>query len=206
MGDCNNCILNPVVFFREYLNLNKQECSRKVCWSDWRLTVVPQEMLSGVVVISSKDSVQHQGVSLTMEGTVNLQLSAKSVGVFEAFYNSVKVRAKLSGALPEHVSVWLLCPASRHLYVSCPWLVPEEICIDLTHPREISEECLCLVVLTLLYQTFLLALYTAPVEFHIELRHTWSKELFYYVFIILDRVYILESSPDLFPESHVNSV
>ncbi|XP_062945185.1 vacuolar protein sorting-associated protein 26C isoform X3 [Cynocephalus volans] len=48
------------------------------------------EMLSGVVVISSKDSVQHQGVSLTMEGTVNLQLSTKSVGVFEAFYNSVK--------------------------------------------------------------------------------------------------------------------
>ncbi|XP_060226781.1 vacuolar protein sorting-associated protein 26C isoform X4 [Meriones unguiculatus] len=48
------------------------------------------EMLSGLVVISSKDSVQHQGVSLTMEGTVNLQLSAKSVGVFEAFYNSVK--------------------------------------------------------------------------------------------------------------------
>uniref|UniRef100_A0A674KGN1 Vacuolar protein sorting-associated protein 26C n=3 Tax=Emydidae TaxID=8476 RepID=A0A674KGN1_9SAUR len=31
-----------------------------------------------------------QGVSLTMEGSVNLQLSAKSVGVFEAFYNSVK--------------------------------------------------------------------------------------------------------------------
>ena len=49
-------------------------------------------MLSGVVVISGKDSVQHQGVSLTVEGTVNLQLSAKSVGVFEAFYNSVKVR------------------------------------------------------------------------------------------------------------------
>lgn len=49
-------------------------------------------MLSGVVVICGKDSVQHQGVSLTVEGTVNLQLSAKSVGVFEAFYNSVKVR------------------------------------------------------------------------------------------------------------------
>ena len=49
-------------------------------------------MLSGVVVVSGKDSVQHQGVSLTVEGTVNLQLSAKSVGVFEAFYNSVKVR------------------------------------------------------------------------------------------------------------------
>ncbi|XP_039084733.1 vacuolar protein sorting-associated protein 26C isoform X2 [Hyaena hyaena] len=48
------------------------------------------EVLSGVVVISSKDSIQHQGVSLTVEGSVNLQLSAKSVGVFEAFYNSVK--------------------------------------------------------------------------------------------------------------------
>uniref|UniRef100_A0A8C9K7A8 Vacuolar protein sorting-associated protein 26C n=1 Tax=Panthera tigris altaica TaxID=74533 RepID=A0A8C9K7A8_PANTA len=44
----------------------------------------------GVVVISGKDSIQHQGVSLTVEGSVNLQLSAKSVGVFEAFYNSVK--------------------------------------------------------------------------------------------------------------------
>ncbi|XP_034511541.1 vacuolar protein sorting-associated protein 26C isoform X11 [Ailuropoda melanoleuca] len=49
-----------------------------------------QEVLSGVVVISGKDSIQHQGVSLTVEGSVNLQLSAKSVGVFEAFYNSVK--------------------------------------------------------------------------------------------------------------------
>lgn len=43
-------------------------------------------------MITSKDSVQHQGISLTMEGSVNLQLSAKSVGVFEAFYNSVKVQ------------------------------------------------------------------------------------------------------------------
>ncbi|ERE75753.1 putative Down syndrome critical region protein 3 like protein, partial [Cricetulus griseus] len=59
----------------------------------------PEEMLSGVVVISSKDSVQHQGVSLTMEGTVNLQLSAKSVGVFEAFYNSVKPIQILSSTI-----------------------------------------------------------------------------------------------------------
>ncbi|XP_063298583.1 vacuolar protein sorting-associated protein 26C [Pelobates fuscus] len=48
------------------------------------------ETLSGVVAVMSKDAVQHQGITLTMEGTVNLQLSAKSVGVFEAFYNSVK--------------------------------------------------------------------------------------------------------------------
>ncbi|XP_042190222.1 vacuolar protein sorting-associated protein 26C [Callorhinchus milii] len=48
------------------------------------------ETLSGVVIISSKETVPHQGITLTMEGVVNLQLSAKSVGVFEAFYNSVK--------------------------------------------------------------------------------------------------------------------
>ncbi|XP_072515725.1 vacuolar protein sorting-associated protein 26C isoform X2 [Salminus brasiliensis] len=48
------------------------------------------EVLAGVVVITSKEAVQHQGISLTMEGLVNLQLSSKSVGVFEAFYNSVK--------------------------------------------------------------------------------------------------------------------
>ncbi|KAL2095423.1 hypothetical protein ACEWY4_010142 [Coilia grayii] len=48
------------------------------------------EILAGVVVIVSKEAVQHQGISLTMEGVVNLQLSSKSVGVFEAFYNSVK--------------------------------------------------------------------------------------------------------------------
>ncbi|XP_067253355.1 vacuolar protein sorting-associated protein 26C isoform X2 [Chanodichthys erythropterus] len=48
------------------------------------------ERLTGVLVISSRDALQHQGVSLSLDGLVNLQLSSKSVGVFEAFYNSVK--------------------------------------------------------------------------------------------------------------------
>lgn len=52
---------------------------------------VSQEVVAGVVVIQSKSDIQHQGVTLTMDGTVNLQLSAKSVGLFEAFYNSLKV-------------------------------------------------------------------------------------------------------------------
>lgn len=39
-----------------------------------------------------KEAVQHHGIFLAMEGLVNLQLSSKSVGVFEAFYNSVKVK------------------------------------------------------------------------------------------------------------------
>ncbi|BFZ14327.1 hypothetical protein BsWGS_17366 [Bradybaena similaris] len=48
------------------------------------------EVLAGVVVIQSKSELQHQGITLATEGMVNMQLSAKSVGVFEAFYNSLK--------------------------------------------------------------------------------------------------------------------
>ena len=48
------------------------------------------EMVKGVVVVHSKGDLSHNGLTLTMEGTVTLQLSAKSVGVFEAFYNSLK--------------------------------------------------------------------------------------------------------------------
>lgn len=48
------------------------------------------DMISGVVVVSCKDSFSHQGINLSVEGNVSLQLSAKSVGLFEAFYNSLK--------------------------------------------------------------------------------------------------------------------
>lgn len=48
------------------------------------------DVVKGVVVVSTKSDLSHNGLTLTMEGTVNLQLSAKSVGVFEAFYNSLK--------------------------------------------------------------------------------------------------------------------
>lgn len=47
-------------------------------------------MVSGAIVIESKGSLSHQGIQLVMEGNTTLQLSAKSVGLFEAFYNSLK--------------------------------------------------------------------------------------------------------------------
>uniref|UniRef100_A0A665XAQ9 Vacuolar protein sorting-associated protein 26C n=1 Tax=Echeneis naucrates TaxID=173247 RepID=A0A665XAQ9_ECHNA len=47
-------------------------------------------VVAGVIVLVCKETLQHHGISLSMEGLVNLQLSSKSVGVFEAFYNSVK--------------------------------------------------------------------------------------------------------------------
>ncbi|XP_071807035.1 vacuolar protein sorting-associated protein 26C-like [Asterias amurensis] len=48
------------------------------------------EVLAGLVVVQSKTDVQHQGITLVVDGSVNLQLSSKSVGLFEAFYNSIK--------------------------------------------------------------------------------------------------------------------
>eukprot|EP01132_Coremiostelium_polycephalum_P002257 gene2257-2780_t len=46
--------------------------------------------VSGNIVLNNKEDISHSGVTLTVEGTVQLQLSAKSVGMFEAFYNSLK--------------------------------------------------------------------------------------------------------------------
>lgn len=37
-----------------------------------------------------RGEVVHAGITLFVEGNVSMQLSAKSVGLFEAFYNSVK--------------------------------------------------------------------------------------------------------------------
>lgn len=48
------------------------------------------DLLSGVVQVTSNSEQKHDGISLTLEGLVNLQLSTKNVGIFEAFYNSVK--------------------------------------------------------------------------------------------------------------------
>jgi len=50
----------------------------------------PGDKLEGVIVVSSKGKMSHNGIKLVLDGNVSLQLSAKSVGLFEAFYNSVK--------------------------------------------------------------------------------------------------------------------
>jgi hypothetical protein len=50
----------------------------------------PGDLVSGVVVVSTKGKMSHSGITLLMEGSVQLQLSAKSIGLFEAFYNSIK--------------------------------------------------------------------------------------------------------------------
>ncbi len=50
-------------------------------------------MIAGDIIVNSNGSgqIQHSGIYLTLEGMVNINLSTKNVGVFEAFYNSAKV-------------------------------------------------------------------------------------------------------------------
>mmetsp|Transcript_16814 Transcript_16814/g.25116 ORF Transcript_16814/g.25116 Transcript_16814/m.25116 type:complete len:303 (-) Transcript_16814:36-944(-) len=72
----------------------------------------PGETVSGVVVVKSSNKLSHQGITLTLDGNVQLQLSAKSVGLFDAFYNSLKpiqllksqIQVSSSGRLPAGVT------------------------------------------------------------------------------------------------------
>ena len=48
-------------------------------------------MVSGLVVVTTKSELKHDGINLLMEGILNLQLSAKTAGIIESFVNSSKV-------------------------------------------------------------------------------------------------------------------
>ena len=80
------------------------------------------EKIVGTVVVDGRGEVVHNGISLFIDGTVNMQLSAKSVGLFEAFYNSVKpisligatVEVAKPGKEPVCNVLWV-CTGSCHL-------------------------------------------------------------------------------------------
>ncbi|XP_042877123.1 vacuolar protein sorting-associated protein 26C-like [Penaeus japonicus] len=48
------------------------------------------DIVSGLLVLDSKSEVRHDGISLTMEGVISLQLSPKSAGLIESIVNSSK--------------------------------------------------------------------------------------------------------------------
>ncbi|XP_076376544.1 vacuolar protein sorting-associated protein 26C [Megalopta genalis] len=48
------------------------------------------EVVAGIILLKTNSDVKHDGIFLSMDGSVNLQLSSKNFGIFEAFYNSVK--------------------------------------------------------------------------------------------------------------------
>lgn len=43
-----------------------------------------------MVIVKAPQALSHNGITISVEGTVALQLSARSVGLFEAFYSSLK--------------------------------------------------------------------------------------------------------------------
>jgi len=50
----------------------------------------PNDKVTGNLIVQTKGGFAHSGITIHMTGIVTLQLSAKSVGLFEAFYNSLK--------------------------------------------------------------------------------------------------------------------
>jgi len=50
----------------------------------------PGDKVTGNLIVQTKGGFAHSGITIHMSGAVTLQLSAKSVGLFEAFYNSLK--------------------------------------------------------------------------------------------------------------------
>ncbi|PAA72801.1 hypothetical protein BOX15_Mlig009232g1, partial [Macrostomum lignano] len=63
-------------------------------------TYTDGDTISGYAVIRCKQDCGHNGLTLNLTGTVSMQLSSKNVGVFEAFYNSIKP-IQLTGATLE---------------------------------------------------------------------------------------------------------
>ncbi|KAK1930986.1 Down syndrome critical region protein 3 [Phytophthora citrophthora] len=49
----------------------------------------PHEIVQGQVIISSPKGFSHQGLAMKVEGSARLQLSTKSTGLFDSFYNNV---------------------------------------------------------------------------------------------------------------------
>ena len=49
-----------------------------------------QEVIKGLVQIHCPTDTKHDGIVLTIDGTVNLQLGNKNVGLFDTFSNSIK--------------------------------------------------------------------------------------------------------------------
>ena len=48
------------------------------------------EMVSGVVIVTHNGAMSHSGITMKVEGTIKLQLSARSVGLFKKTLNAVR--------------------------------------------------------------------------------------------------------------------
>jgi hypothetical protein len=92
----------------------------------------PGEKVTGAVVVRTEEgggAMSHNGIQLKAEGAVALQLSARSVGLFEAFYSSLKpvgiftygIEITPSGRVPEGTTEFpfefvLKAPGEQRMY------------------------------------------------------------------------------------------
>ena len=91
--------------------------------------------MSGVVVVVNRDSspAKHAGINVIVEGSVNLQLSARSVGIFEAFYSSVKPQPLVYYEIP-------VTPAGK--VVRCTVMQMRYLLLSISSLL-IDKKCLC---------------------------------------------------------------
>jgi len=88
----------------------------------------PGDTVSGYVLLKSATPFTHSGVTIELEGTIGLQLSAKSVGLFEAFYSSMKPVPIIQKN--ETLNTGAKCPNGETRY---------EFAIDLTTDGKLNE-------------------------------------------------------------------
>ena len=74
-----------------YLKAKKRHKSKRIKF----FKTILKDIIAGDIIINSSTPAVHSGIYLTLDGMVNINLSTKNVGVFEAFYNSAKVTNKL---------------------------------------------------------------------------------------------------------------
>ena len=59
----------------------------------------PGENVTGHVVVNARKPFEYNAFTFIVDGSVNMQLSAKSVGLFEAFYSPSKPMQVMSHSL-----------------------------------------------------------------------------------------------------------
>lgn len=72
----------------------------EICLDRSSATFDVNDKIKGVIILHCQGSQSHSGVSMQIEGSVALQLSPKSVGIFEAFYNNIKPLQLVNANVP----------------------------------------------------------------------------------------------------------
>ncbi|XVF09455.1 hypothetical protein REPUB_Repub07fG0094100 [Reevesia pubescens] len=80
----------------------------------------PSEPLEGKIVVKSASSISHYGVSIALNGSVNLQVRGGSAGVIESFYGVVKPIPILSKILEIKPSGKIVSGATEILFSITP--------------------------------------------------------------------------------------